>query len=201
MRIRIGPVLDNPAFFPEQGDWHNLTEPSFGLLMALSIPTGLLLGIGLLAAWAAVAGVRGVEDAGQVIITPVTVLVSIVAFVALVIAHEAAHAVILPRGELALRTTIGFWPEKLTPYVSYEGELSRNRTILVGLMPFVLLSLVPVLIGLLFGWMPLWLVLLSTVNAVVSSADVIGAVLVAVQIPPSAVVRKKGLETWWRRQA
>ncbi len=200
MRVRIGPVPDNPAFSPEQGDWHKLAEPSFGLLMVLSIPTGLLFGIGLLVAWTAVADIRDIEGPTQMVITPRTVLLSILILLALVMAHEAAHAVTLPRGGLTLKTTIGFWPERLTPYVSYEGEVSRNRTILVGLMPFVLLSLVPVLVGWLFGWMPLWLVLWSTVNAVLSSADVIGAILVAVQIPPSAIIRKKGLETWWCRQ-
>ena len=58
--------------------------------------------------------------------------------------------------------------------------------------------MVPILIGLAFGWMPPGLVLLSMVNGFLSAADVIGAILLVLQTDRSAILRKKGLETWWR---
>jgi hypothetical protein len=148
--------------------------------------------------WVLLARVHGLDDPVQITLTPRTMLRSVAAPAALVVAHELVHVAALPGCGLTSATTVGFWPRKLTPYVSYEGELSRNRAIVVGLMPLLWLSAVPMLVALLFAWMPLWLVVLSTLNAFFSSGDLIGAVLLVTQTTRSAVVRKKGLETWWR---
>ena len=198
MRFRIGPLPDDPGFRPEQGGWRKLKEPSFGLLLLLAFPTSALTAAGVLFVWVLLVRVRGLYGPVQVVIAPWTLLGAFAALVALVVAHELAHAVVLPRGGLTSATTLGFWPQTVTPYVSYQGELSRNRFLLVGLMPLLLWSAAPLVIGLLFAWIPLWMVLLSTVNALVSSADLIGAVLLLSQTPRSAVVRNKGLATWWR---
>ena len=53
--------------------------------------------------------------------------------------HPTAAA--LPAAGLSAATTLGFWPKMLTPYVSYGGESPRNRHILVGVTPFLVLSI------------------------------------------------------------
>ncbi len=198
MRFRVGPVPDNPGFQPDQHSWRKVKEPSFGVLMLLALPVAALMVAGMLAAWAAVARAAGTDEPVQFSITPATLLYSLAALAALVVVHELAHMLALPRFGSTSATVAGFWPSKLTPYVSYEGELARNRYIAAGLTPFVLLSLVPLLVGALFAWTPAWLVALSTVNAFASSGDLINAALLAFQVPRRAVVRSKGLETWWR---
>jgi hypothetical protein len=109
-----------------------------------------------------------------------------VALIGLVVVHELLHPVSLPGCGLTSATIAGVWPQKLTPYVFYEGELSRNRHILVDLMPFLLLSVVPLFAGLLFAWMPPWLVLLSAINTFASSGDFIASALLVWQTPSSA---------------
>lgn len=196
MRFHVGPVPDDPDFRPDGPDWRKIREPSFGVLMLLALPTSVLLAAGMLAAWAAVAGVS--SESSQVVIGLGTMVFLVAAIVALVAVHELTHAFALPKCGLTSATVAGFWPQKLTPYVSHEGELSRGRYIAVGLSPFVLLSLVPLFVGALFAWAPTWLVALSTLNAFAASGDLIGGALLAYQTPRGAVVRSKGLETWWR---
>lgn len=198
MRVIIGPVPKDEGFHPEQGSWTKLKELSFDMLVLLSIPTALLLAVGILFAWVAVAQVHGIEEPVQIVFTPGTLLGSIAAFIGLIVGHEMVHLVALPRCGLTSATVVGFWPQKVTPYVSHEGELSRNRYLIVGLMPLLLLSVVPLLVGLLFAWMPLWLVVLSIINGFVSAGDIINAIVLVSQTPRSAMVRSKGLETWWR---
>jgi hypothetical protein len=123
------------------------------------------------------------------------------ALVALIGGHELLHAASLPGFGLTPATTVGFWPRTLTPYVAYNGELSRTRFALVGLMPFLVISVLALLVGGLLGWMPFWVVALSTLNALLSSGDLIGATLLIAQTPRLAIVRNQGLETWWRPTA
>lgn len=198
MRFRVGAVPVDPRFQPDEEAWRKLKEPSFGVLILLALPVAALLVAGMLVGWAAVARASGADEGIRFSINPATMLVSLGALVALVVIHELAHVLALPRLGLTSRTVVGFWPSKLTPYVSYEGELARNRAIAAGLSPFVFLSLFPLLAGVLFAWIPAWLVALSTINALASSADLIGAALLAFQLPRRAVVRSKGLQTWWR---
>jgi hypothetical protein len=46
--------------------------------------------------------------------------------------------------------------------------------------------------------MPWRVALVGAVNAFISSGDLINTVLLVWQTPPSAIVRNKRLETWWR---
>ncbi len=201
MRLRFGPIPDDPGFAPEDGDWVKLREPSFGRMLLLALPLSVLLVIGIWMAWGAVAWLRGIEGESGGAVTLGTALSYLGAFVALLFVHELLHAAALPAAGLSAATTLGFWPKTLTPYVSYEGELSRTRHVLVGVTPFLVLSIVPILVGLCFSVVPPWAVAIGVVNAFGASGDLIGVGVLVSQAPSSAVVRSKGQETWWRRAA
>jgi hypothetical protein len=170
-------------------------------MLVAALPVSVVLVAGVSLAWGKVAQLRGIGGESTVAVTPATTLLSLLAVVALILAHELAHAAALPLCGLTGATTLGFWPKTGTPYVSYEGELPRNQQIAVGIAPFLILSVAPVIVGLCFSVAPLWLVALSAVNALGASGDLIGAGLIAFQIPASGIVRNKGLDTWWRRSA
>jgi hypothetical protein len=201
MRLRFGPVPDDPDFAPEHGGWVRLKEPRFGLMLVAALPVSIVLVSGVLLAWGAVAQVRGIGGEATIVVYPVTALLSLLAVGALILAHELIHAAALPSGGLTAATTLGFWPKAATPYVCHEGELSRNRQIAVGVAPFLVLSVVPIIVGLCFSVAPFWLVALSAVNAFGASGDLIGAGLIAFQVPASGIVRNKGIDTWWRPPA
>jgi hypothetical protein len=158
MRLRIGPPPDSTDFSPQKGGWSKLKEPSFNVFMLFALPASVLLTGGVLALWAALARAHEIDAAGQVSITPRTLLVFMVALISLVVVHELLHAVSLPGCGLTSAT----------------------------------------IAGLLFAWMPPWLVLLSAINTFASSGDLIAAALLVWQTPSSATVRNKGIETWWR---
>jgi hypothetical protein len=201
MRLRWGPVPDDPDFTPEHGAWIRLKEPPFGWMLVAALPVSVVLVATISLAWGTVARVRGIAGESTVVVTPGIALIALLAVGALILAHELAHVAALPSSGLTAATTLGFWPRAATPYVSHEGELSRNRQIVVSITPFVVLSAVPVLVGSCFSVAPFWLVALSAVNAFGASGDLIGAALIAVQVPASGIVRNKGMDTWWRRPA
>ena len=58
----------------------------------------------------------------RVVVTPRKLLLSTVALIRLVVVHEPAHALVLPDWGFTADTTLGFWPEKLTPYVCYGAS-------------------------------------------------------------------------------
>jgi hypothetical protein len=198
MRLRWGPVPDDPDFTAEHEGWIRLKEPTFGWMLVAALPLSVFLVLMISLAWATVARVRGIGGESTVVATPSTALILVLAVGALILAHELAHAAVLPSCGLTAATTLGFWPKTATPYVGYVGELSRNRQIAVGTAPFLILSVAPVIVGLCFSVAPLWLVALSAVNAFGASGDLLGAGLIAFQVPASGVVRNKGLDTWWR---
>lgn len=201
MRFRIGPVPDDPDFMPESDGWVKLNEPSFGRMLVIALPVSILLVGAMSLLWGIAARLRDFGGEVTVVITPALALLPLLALGVLIIAHELIHAASLPKAGLTTATTLGFWPKAATPYVSYEGELSRNRRIVVGVMPFLLLSVLPIVLGLCFSVAPFWLVALSTINAFGASADLIGTGLIAIRVPASGIVRDKGLATWWRHSA
>jgi hypothetical protein len=162
-------------------------------MMLMVIPVSVLVAAGLLFAWTRV----GIREFGGVV-TFGTLLVLLFAVVGLMLLHELLHAVALPRGGSTAATTLGFWPKVMSAYVSYEGELARNRSILVALMPFLVLSVVPLVAGFLLSSAPPWAIALSVLNGLGASADIVGAALIASQVPSSGFVRNRGYETWWR---
>ena len=201
MRFRLGPVPDDVEFHPGDGGWVRLKEPRFGWMLLMLVPVSVLLVAGLSSAWAVVLRMHGAPSAAQGIVTPAVAAILLLGCVAIIVAHESMHVLALPHLGLTRDTVIGFWPRTFTPYVSYEGETSRARQIVVGLAPFLVLSIAPLLAGLMFGVAPLWIVVVSLLNGLGASADLVGVALVAWQVPPHGRVRSKGLATWWQAPA
>ena len=197
MRFHIGPLPEDDRFEPEQGPWRKLREPSFGMLMLIASLVGVGVVVIMVWAWGALADLA-IPDQIQLTITLSELLRAVVLVIALMLAHELSHALALPGFGLTSATIVGFWPQKATPYVAYRDEITRNRQILVGVMPFLVLPVLPLVVGPLLGYTPLWLVVLSTLNGAFSSADLLNGVLLLVRLPRSAVVRDRGPDAWWR---
>lgn len=201
MRFRVGSVPEDMEFHPEDGGWIRLKEPRFGWLLLMVVPVSVLLVAGLSSAWAVVLRMHDAPSGAQGIVTPAVAVLIALGCGVLIVAHEAIHMLALPQLGLTRETVVGFWPKTLTPYVSYEAETTRARQIAVGLAPFLVLSIAPLLAGLVLGLAPLWIVVMSLLNGLGASADLVGVALVAWQVPPRGRVRNKGLATWWRAPA
>ena len=74
----------------------------------------------------------------------------------------------------------------------------RRRFLWLLALPFLLLSVLPVLGAAVVGASPQFLVVLTLLNGFASSGDVLAALLVMAQVPVDAVVREQGDEFVWR---
>jgi hypothetical protein len=204
MRLHYGPVPENPDFRPQDEGWTPLVEPSVTAFTWLAGGVGVVVGIGAALLWAATAPSATllsvtVRPGQSAVLAALLVWGKVLGAVALlVVVHELLHAASYPGRLFGPRTIIGVWPTKGLFYAHYDGPLSRNRFLLVLLMPFLILTagfwLVELVARTGWGLAPGW----SVLNAVFSGGDLLAAAMVAWQIPPQAEVRNQGWQTWWR---
>lgn len=189
MKFSLGRIPEDATFSPEEGGWTPMKEPSPWLAQLLAVPIGGATAVALLFLWASsVARPRLEADWRWVIGWAV----------AMVVLHEMIHAALHPRMGTSPHTTLGFWPSRLMFYAHYGHALSRNRFIAILLGPFVAISLVPLIVSIPAGSAPLGLALISVLNGLLSCADLLGVLLLLVQVPKNAAVRNKGWKTYYR---
>jgi hypothetical protein len=188
MRLHIGSPPLVPSFTPREDGWSPLREPNPYLLQLLATPIGIVTAGALSAAWWAMARDR--------IAQPMPWQVVLVLF-GVVPVHEVLHALAQPAQGRLPTTILGAWPSRLLFYAHYLGPLSRERLLVILMTPFVGLSILPML-GDLLPIVPGWLALLSVWNGLLSCGDILGVLLVGLQVPQAAIVRNQGWSTWWK---
>lgn len=100
-------------------------------------------------------------------------------------------------------TIVGVWPSRLLFYAAYAGPLSRDRFLIVFVVPFLVLTFLPLLIAatgflsksmmMVAAWFSIW-------NALFSCGDLIGIFLIWTQIPRAAIVQNQSWRTYWKRR-
>jgi hypothetical protein len=190
MRFHLGAIPESPNF-TAHGYWQALREPTPWVMQLVALP----IGVGSAAVVAYLWLVLTPLPATALIGTPLTLLLSLVALVPV---HEFIHACMHPMAGRSSRSILGFWPSRALFYVHYDGELSRNRFVVIMLMPFLVITFVPLLVGGATRTAPSWLAVVSFFNALLASGDIFGVAMVLFQIPPSATVRNQGWRTHWR---
>jgi glucose uptake protein GlcU len=81
---------------------------------------------------------------------------------------------------------VGVWPSRGVFYAHYDGEISRNRFVLMVALFWAV------------GRVYLWLAFVALVNGIASSFDLIVLVICTSQVPGWAVLRNRGWDTYWR---
>jgi hypothetical protein len=190
MKFRFGCVPENPEFDPEADCWRPLKEPTAGWAQFLALPVGIGTALLLVLLWHTITPFRPFEFP-----TPLTLLLI---FAASIPIHELIHFFTFPKPGRDSHAMLGFWPAKLAFYAHYEGELSRNRFVMVLVNPFLVLSLLPLLFCAVFRCFVPVLMLLSLVNTLSSSVDLLGCQFVLWQVPASATVRNRGWKTYYK---
>lgn len=186
MRLALGPPPSSSLLGPT---WTALREPGPWAMQALAVPLGWVLALGVLYAWARLAPARLPLSADGWVLFGAALL--------LILIHEALHAIAHPSFGLARQTVIGIWPSRMLVYAFYDGGMSRNRMILVLLLPTLVLTLLPLLLAVAWQFQSGWLILASSLNALLSGIDVCGALLLAAQVPSLAQVQNEGYKTYW----
>jgi hypothetical protein len=204
MRFHLGPVPTSPDFHPAETGWTPLREPSALAFSLAGSVVGLALGIAAIAVWSFVPGLStsfhtsgGPGD--SMLLALVLVLGKVLlGLCLLVVVHELLHAAVFPGMWFSRGTVIGAWPSRGLFYAGYDGAMSRNRWLLVYAMPSLVLTAgiwaVELSLKSNWGWLPAW----SILNAFFAGGDLLGALLIAWQVPAGAEVRNQGWSTWWR---
>jgi len=109
-------------------------------------------------------------------------------FIVLIIipVHELFHTMIYPLKNHA-KIVLGLWPKMGVLYAIYEGKLTRDRWLLVYVMPLMLISVVPFVFAIYFD-VHSWFVIASILNAGFAAGDVVAIVMILHQVPKRAVI-------------
>jgi hypothetical protein len=201
MKLCLGPPPDVADFSPEDEGWTALREPSPGWVNLLAAPCGVFAVAVLALAWGR--GPSWSASGGPLVFGPLAPLVWMVlafglCFVGTVIVHECLHALAYPGFGLTDRTLIGAWPSRLLFYAAHLDALSRNRWLLVYLLPLIVLSVLPLLAWRVCGLYSGLLHFVSLLNGLASSGDLLMVLLMLLQVPRRAKLRNKGWCSWWR---
>lgn len=195
MRLHIGPPPENADFHPVEDGWTLLKEPRFVVLALMATVIGIALAIPTLWAWNHIA-----TNARALTLLPVnSPLFFLLGMLVVVVIHEFVHAIAYPRFGLSKDTLIAFWPSKGTCYASYLGAMSRNRWLLVYVLPLLVLSVLPFLICMVSGVVASELKFVSVFNALCCGGDVYFALwLIMRQVPRKSLMRNQGWAQWWK---
>jgi len=208
MRWHLGPPPEDPDFHPERDGWQKLREPDPILLQVIAAPVALINLAVLSLVWTGLAFLQPATaqsadtmsdgDLRQAIAISAYVLAVIVGIPLLIAFHELLHALAFPGGWRCGRTLIGAWPSRLLFYAAHLGPMTRNRFLWVYFLPFLVLTIIPLLVAVVMQTTPYVLAGASILNAVFACGDQVGMALVAWQVPRTATVQNQGWRTWWK---
>ncbi len=196
MKFRLG---EPPETFEPDSNWRPIAEPSPLMLQVYCTPIAILSGGTIYWIWHHLLELeaphipRGWNTVWQIAI--------VASFPLLILVHELLHAVTYPHYGCDQATSIGCWPSRLLFYAHYDGELTRNRFLLVFANPFLIITLLPIFFEVLFplpeivasilAWFSIW-------NALFACGDLLGFAFILSQVPARALVRNKGWRSYWK---
>ena len=107
-----------------------------------------------------------------------------------------------PKFGFSHATILGFWPKTFLGYAHYLGELTRNRVLLVLVMPTLVLTVLPLALAA-SGLLPpsplrMWAYYTSMANATGAGGDVLGCWLLLTQVRRTSLVQNQGWRTYWK---
>jgi len=208
MRFTLGAPPDDSDFQPEQEGWTKLRDIGPGTLMLVGSLAGLPLAALFSYSWSRLSPAAltftlpiNAMSLGRwsILLLPLVVLlIGALFFAAVIFTHELIHALACPGFGLTSATILGVWPSRVICYASHAGPISFWRGIVLGIAPFLVLSVFPLALAAAGG--PRWtfLALVSVTNAMMCGGDAVITGMFLRQIPFNGIMRNKGWNTWWR---
>lgn len=184
--LRIGVPL--PATFPDAG-WHSM--PVFDVRnFVRSCLLGVLLAVCFGLAWHAL--VAASLPLGALSVIYVAWFAAV-----LIIVHEGLHVLGFPGGGANANTVIGIWPQLGSPYVQYLLPMTRDRFILVCLLPFLGLSVLPLALVACGVGPVAQLSWLSVLNCIGAGSDIFIVIKLIKIVPATAQVMESDGKLYW----
>lgn len=101
--------------------------------------------------------------------------------------HECIHGLAHPRAGFSSATVIGFDRRLACPYCLYTRPCSRERAIVIALLPFVVITLLPLLVCVTWECRPL-LAYVASFNAGASAFDIAAALYAWQRLQPGQLI-------------
>lgn len=188
MKFIFGQMPKDDSFSPEEHGWTFLKEPLPSTLLLIAVLLGVFFGLGTTFLWVTLTPIE---------LSRLNLLYTLLAFPCIIPLHELAHALILPLKKGEHQTFFGFWPARFAFYVYYTGPLSRPKYMTISIFPYVLLSILPLLICAMFRTASFIVAYASIANSFLCGADFATFLIILCRVPPGAVLRQQGCDTWW----
>jgi Putative zincin peptidase len=205
MRLQLGDIPREEETSPEALGWHAIRSPAarigywLAALVGLALLSGLCAGLSM---WSWAVGNRGgMATTGDAASPWIAMLIILAIFIPL---HELLHLLGQPGWGWSSRSVVAVWPAKLRFGVYYEGCMTRRRWLAMRLAPLIMLSVLPACVLALLQVQSLspdveiGLQVLMVVNALGSGGDVVAAILVVAQVPPTACLCFQAGRAYWR---
>ncbi|MBN1358962.1 MAG: DUF3267 domain-containing protein [Sedimentisphaerales bacterium] len=189
MRFRIGPPPENASVVGDESTWHPLREPSPARFQLLAILTAV--GVTVLITLALLT-----RDPELVLSVSWPIVMLFIVFVLPV--HEFLHAVCFKGGVVSRQAVFGFYPKVLAFYAHCDGMLTRRRYIVISMFPFLVLTVLPLLLVTLIRVEWRYLVEVIFANGLASAGDVLTTIIIARQAPRQSILVNSGMKTYWR---
>jgi hypothetical protein len=197
MRFHLGTLPDVPDFDPD-ASWRLVPDPPFRSMQIRALPIGIVSFMVLFGLWLVFTPMWQIL---RTIHFPLPVPLFILCFTGVLIVHELLHVSFHPGAGFTRRSVIGFWPSRMFLYALYAGELSRRRCIAILLVPFITISIVPVIAAVLTQKAFFWIAYMSVLNAFLSCGDMLAVWYTMTLIPAGAIIRSKQWSTYIREKS
>lgn len=189
MKFNIGDIPEDEKFVPYKEEWYSIKEPSILVYQAISLP------IGIFVLFLMYVAVKDILSLGSLfIITPINIAL----LIGIIVFHEFLHAICHPCLGFTDKTVIGIHPQKMVFYAHYVETMSRNRFLFSMLNPFIILSVIPIVIILLHNMSIIIIARIAILNALLSCGDLLGLIIIVTQVPKNAVIKNKGWYSYWK---
>ncbi len=193
MNLILGEFPDNESFNPDREGWNSIKEPKNVIIyQLLAIPLAII--ITLLITMIVAIFTNTDIDFGRKLFIQV-----FISYILIVPVHEILHALGFPSLLKSDEVFMGFNPKGFVFFAHYIGHMSRNRFLFVLVFPFIILSILPVVIMSMLSISNSWIFMIVIVNTLASSGDLLGFLIILFQVPRVAIVKNKGLKTYWKR--
>jgi hypothetical protein len=169
--------------------WRQVREPDDELTLALSIPIGASLCVAVLVLWSIATSWTGFA---------VDEWTMLGAFAVVATTHEVVHVAAFPRSPGRRCISFACSASCLELRAGYDGVMPRNRLLWVLGAPLFSISVLPVGASAALGSAPGFIVVLTLLNALASSGDLLAIVLVLAQVPECGLMRVENAGLLWR---
>jgi hypothetical protein len=214
MKFHYGAPPDATDFQPEQENWNSIHELGPTAMQVAAIPVAILI-IGIVGGLLLLCFPQEIRPSYisydpirkmEVYSITIPLMLTAIAIVILLIPiHELVHVLFHPNFGFSDKTIIGAWPIKGLFYADYQDGMMRNRCLLVLIAPFVVLSLIPIPVLAFFknfsfisADLQIALAVFSLLAGAGAAGDFVICFFLLTQVPNSALVRWKGLKTYWK---